>query len=76
MSKPGIPNIPRAFVQVLMYTKVLRWKIVTAFDVATEVLLNVLSIAIVIPVQLTLRLKFQVVLAFLFRLPYVLGSVH
>lgn len=59
-----------------MCSQILRWKVVTAFDVATEVLLNFMSVIIVLPVQLTFRMKFNVVLAFLFRLPYVLESAH
>lgn len=59
-----------------MCSQILRWKVVTAFDVATEVLLNLMSVIIVLPVQLTFRMKFNVVLAFLFRLPYVLESAH
>lgn len=47
----------------------LRWTIITAFDVTTEVLLVVLAITIVWPVRMSLEMKFPVVLAFAFRLP-------
>jgi hypothetical protein len=42
--------------------------LITAFDVATEVILVVISVFTAWPVQLALNLKFQVVLAFTFRL--------
>ncbi|KAJ4561944.1 hypothetical protein HRR79_006813 [Exophiala dermatitidis] len=51
----------------------LRWQLITAFDVATECVLVLLSIFIVWPVQMAFYMKSQVVLAFAFRLPYVPG---
>lgn len=53
----------------------LRWQIITGFDVATEALLMLNAIVIVAPVRLALHLKFQVVCAFLFRLPLIALSV-
>lgn len=47
----------------------LRWQLITAVDVATEGILVLMSILIVLPVQLAFSLKCQVVLAFAFRLP-------
>lgn len=47
----------------------LRWQLITAFDVATECLLILLAIAIVVPVHISFALKCQVVFAFSFRLP-------
>ena len=49
--------------------QLLRWQVITAFDIATEAVLILVAIVIVLPVQLTPYMKFQVVLAFLFRLP-------
>lgn len=49
---------------------------ITGVDVATEVIIVLMSVIIVAPVQLSLYMKFQVVLAFLFRLPYVEHKVH
>ncbi|EXJ89772.1 hypothetical protein A1O3_02839 [Capronia epimyces CBS 606.96] len=55
----------------------LRWQLITAFDVATECILVLLSIFTVWPVQLAFSMKCQVVLAFAFRLPIVaLSIVH
>ncbi|RMZ77721.1 hypothetical protein DV738_g4218, partial [Chaetothyriales sp. CBS 135597] len=53
----------------------LRWQIITATDIATEGALVLLTILIAMPVQLAPFLKFQVILAFLFRLPLVAISV-
>lgn len=47
----------------------LRWQLITAFDVATECILVLLSVFIVLPVQISFLLKCQVVFAFAFRLP-------
>ncbi|EHY58391.1 hypothetical protein HRR83_007243 [Exophiala dermatitidis] len=55
----------------------LRWQLITAFDVATECVLVLLSIFIVWPVQMAFYMKSQVVLAFAFRLPVAaLSIVH
>ncbi|KAK5057811.1 hypothetical protein LTR84_011812 [Exophiala bonariae] len=53
----------------------LRWQLITAFDVATECILVIVSIMIVWPVQLLFALKCQVVLAFAFRLPVAAISI-
>ncbi|KAJ9644849.1 hypothetical protein H2204_001311 [Knufia peltigerae] len=53
----------------------LRWQLITAFDVATECLLILLAIAIVVPVHISFALKCQVVFAFSFRLPLVALSI-
>jgi hypothetical protein len=50
-------------------SQLLRWQIITAFDIATEAMLLIVAVMIVLPVQLSPYMKFQVVLAFLFRLP-------
>ena len=47
----------------------LRWKLITAFDDLTELLLVLVSVLIVLPIKLQASMKFQVVLAFAFRLP-------
>jgi hypothetical protein len=49
----------------------LRWRIITIFDVVSELLLIATAVIIVWPVQLTVSLKVQVVSAFLLRLPLV-----
>jgi hypothetical protein len=49
----------------------LRWRIITIFDVVSELLLIITAITIVWPVQLSASLKVQVVSAFLLRLPLV-----
>lgn len=49
----------------------LRWRIITGFDIATEALLIITTVVIVIPVHLAWHLKCQVVLAFAFRLPLI-----
>ena len=69
-------DLARALIKELIDIQILRWKLVTAFDVVTEALLNLMAIVIVVPVQLKLQFKFQVVLAFFFRLPYVLESAY
>jgi hypothetical protein len=51
--------------------QLLRWRLISAFDVITEGLLVVLTVFIVWPVQLSLELKLQVIIAFAFRLPSV-----
>jgi hypothetical protein len=51
--------------------QLLRWRLISAFDVITEGLLIVLTVFIVWPVQLSLELKLQVIIAFAFRLPSV-----
>ncbi|RMD44986.1 hypothetical protein DV735_g108, partial [Chaetothyriales sp. CBS 134920] len=53
----------------------LRWEIITAVDIATEAAIILLTILIVMPVRLAPFLKFQVILAFLFRLPLVAVSI-
>lgn len=57
------------YIPILISMQFLRWQLITAFDVATECILVIVSIMIVWPVQLLLPLKCQVVLAFAFRLP-------
>ncbi|KAI1612445.1 hypothetical protein EDD37DRAFT_647988 [Exophiala viscosa] len=53
----------------------LRWQLITAFDVATECILVLLSVFIVLPVQISFMLKCQVVAAFGFRLPLAALSI-
>ncbi|RMZ87593.1 hypothetical protein DV736_g5187, partial [Chaetothyriales sp. CBS 134916] len=55
--------------------QLLRWKIITAVDVVIEGTLVLLTILIVMPVRLAPYMKFQVILAFLFRLPLIGLSV-
>lgn len=47
----------------------LRWQLITAFDAVTEGIILLIVITVVWPVHLALSRKFQVVLAFSFRLP-------
>lgn len=51
--------------------QLLRWRLISAFDVITEGLLIVLCGLVVWPVQLSFDLKLQVIIAFAFRLPSV-----
>ncbi|KIY02762.1 uncharacterized protein Z520_01227 [Fonsecaea multimorphosa CBS 102226] len=53
----------------------LRWQLITAFDVATECILVLITVFVVWPVHLALSMKFQVVLAFAFRLPVAMLSI-
>ncbi|KIX01115.1 uncharacterized protein Z518_10181 [Rhinocladiella mackenziei CBS 650.93] len=53
----------------------LRWQLITAFDVATECILVLISTFNVLPVQLAFALKLQVILAFAFRLPVAAVSI-
>ncbi|KAF2843581.1 hypothetical protein M501DRAFT_1006112 [Patellaria atrata CBS 101060] len=48
-----------------------RWRIITAVDVVTELLLVLLPIILVWPIQMKKYIKFQVVLAFAFRIPVI-----
>ncbi|KAJ9611637.1 hypothetical protein H2200_004821 [Cladophialophora chaetospira] len=55
----------------------LRWQLITAFDIATEVILIIIVICVVLPVHLAFHMKCQVVLAFSFRLiVVVLSALH
>lgn len=54
---------------------ILRYKLVVAFDVITEVLLVVLPIYLVWSVQMGVKFKLRVVLAFSFRLPVAVLSI-
>ena len=51
--------------------QLLRWRLISAFDVITEGLMILLSVFIVWPVQMSFELKLQVIIAFVFRLPSV-----
>lgn len=54
-----------------------RWQGITAVDVITEICICALPIAFVWPTNMSLYIKFQVFLAFAFRLPLVfLSAVH
>ncbi|KAH0845449.1 hypothetical protein AYO21_06154 [Fonsecaea monophora] len=53
----------------------LRWQLITAFDVITECILVLITVFVVWPVHLALAMKFQVVLAFAFRLPVAALSI-
>lgn len=54
-----------------------RWQAITAVDVLTELCICALPIVLVWPSQLARPLKFQVFLAFVFRLPLVgLSALH
>ncbi|EXJ73242.1 uncharacterized protein A1O5_03002 [Cladophialophora psammophila CBS 110553] len=53
----------------------LRWQLITAFDVATECILVVITVFVVWPVHLAFAMKCQVVLAFGFRLPVAMLSI-
>lgn len=48
-----------------------RWRLITILDVGSEIILMLIPAAMVYPLQMAFNLKFQVVLAFAFRLPYV-----
>lgn len=60
---------PRSFELHPNVLQFLRWQLITAFDVATEGIILIIVICVVWPVHLALNRKFQVVLAFSFRLP-------
>lgn len=64
-----VPLIWRMSWQYADKEQFLRWQLITAFDVLTECILVLLSVAIVLPVQIGWALKCQVVFAFAFRLP-------
>ena len=49
--------------------KFLRWTLIVAFDIVTEFILVSLSVFLVWPLQMSVQLKAQTVLAFAFRLP-------
>ncbi|KAG6365773.1 hypothetical protein INS49_007384 [Diaporthe citri] len=53
----------------------LRWQIITAFDIITEILICFLPVVFVWSNTMSLCLKFQVFLAFAFRLPLIALSV-
>ncbi len=53
----------------------MRWEVIMALDVITELSLLILAITIVLPLQLTIKSKLPVVMAFEFRLPCVALSV-
>lgn len=46
----------------------IRWDVVTALDVTTEVILVILAILIVAPVRLSVKMKIPIIIAFGFRL--------
>lgn len=52
----------------------LRWQIITAFDIITEILICSLPVLFVWSNTMSLYLKFQVFLAFAFRLPLIAFS--
>lgn len=62
-------SIPPPFQAHAHRAQFLRWQLITAFDVATEGIVVLISIFVVWPVQLAIGLKCQVVMAFAFRLP-------
>jgi hypothetical protein len=49
----------------------MRWQIITAFDVTTEVVLLALPVQLTWDLQMSLKTKTIVVLAFWLRIPYV-----
>jgi len=49
----------------------LRWQVIGGLDIALEVMLLAMTVALVWNLQAPIRTKAQVVLAFSFRLPYV-----
>lgn len=53
----------------------LRWQVITAFDIITEILICSLPVLFVWSNTMSLCLKFQVFLAFAFRLPLIAFSV-
>lgn len=53
----------------LTLLELLRWEIIGAFDVLTEVALFAMAIYLVLDLRITLQLKVFVVLAFAFRVP-------
>lgn len=55
--------------------QVTRWAAIMAVDVLTEVLLVLLAAVIILPLQISLSMKWPVVLAFAFRLPCAALSV-
>ncbi|KAI3401805.1 hypothetical protein diail_8183 [Diaporthe ilicicola] len=55
--------------------KFLRWQIITAFDIVTEILICSLPVVFVWSNTMSFCLKFQVFLAFAFRLPLVALSL-
>ena len=49
--------------------QLLRWQLISAFDVITEFIMLTLIIGLVFNLQMTFKKKFIVVLGFAFRLP-------
>ena len=56
-------------IYILTHVQFVRWQVVAAFDIITEVLLFSTSIYMVKSLQLSLSKKFVVILAFGLRLP-------
>lgn len=57
--------------------RLIRWRIITAFDIFIEVLLVLLPVAFIWPIQLKRYIKVQVAVAFGFRLPIIaFAAVH
>ncbi|OCK94407.1 uncharacterized protein K441DRAFT_660281 [Cenococcum geophilum 1.58] len=52
-----------------------RWRLITILDVGSEIILMLIPTAMVYPLQMAFNLKFQVVLAFAFRLPLIALSI-
>jgi hypothetical protein len=52
----------------------IRWKVITALDIITEVALLVLPVELVWGLQMSVRMKLIVISAFWLRIPYVLPS--
>jgi hypothetical protein len=56
----------------LSLSQAIRWKIVTALDVVSEVVFVIFASVFVSPLQMRFQRKFLVIFAFSFRLPYVI----
>jgi hypothetical protein len=56
--------------------KFLRWQVITAVDVVTEVLICLLPVMLTWSLNMPLKRKFYVFIAFSFRLPLIAASAH